>query len=105
MIRAAKGSDHAVNANLNWQFHRNINRLSGSRKLITALRSVALDLPRDYLTHIPGWIAKSNREHGAFLAAMRGRRHDEAARLMTDHVTDSGHGLIKYLESAGLELK
>jgi DNA-binding GntR family transcriptional regulator len=105
MVRAAKEENHAGVAELNWQFHRLINRISGSRKLIAALRSVSLDLPKDYLVQFPGFIARSNLEHGALLAAIRGRQHDEADQIMIEHVNQSGLGLIDYLASLGVELE
>jgi len=89
---------------LNWQLHRRINRMAGSRKLLVGLRKVSLDLPRDYLEHVPQWSSRSNTEHAAILAAMRKRHHTDANRLMQEHVVSSGRGLVEFLESQGLDL-
>jgi DNA-binding GntR family transcriptional regulator len=104
MLEAAAAGGWERMARLNWSFHRSINRLSGSRKLINAIKSMSLDLPRDYLMAMPDWSAKSNEQHGQILEAMRARRHDKAGSLMTKHVVDSGRGLIAMLESRGLDL-
>jgi DNA-binding GntR family transcriptional regulator len=104
MLEAVSVKDFTRTAKLNWSLHRAINRLSGSAKLLNAIKSLSLDLPRNYLIEIPEWGAKSNTEHGAIIAAMRTKRHAAVGSLMTDHIMDSGRGLIELLESRGLEL-
>ena len=104
MLEASDGRDQTLVADLNWDLHRTINRLSGSRKLIGALRVVSLDLPRNYLVQMPEWNERSNAEHAVVLEAMRRRQHETVNTLMVDHIVDSGKGLIAYLESQGLEL-
>ena len=98
---AAKLQDQMVD--LNWEFHRRINRLSGSRKLLVAIRKVSLDLPRDFLAQLPEWNEKSNAQHTGILAAMRHGEHDAAGTLMTQHVVDSGHGLVDHLVGFGVQ--
>ncbi|MGH3756663.1 GntR family transcriptional regulator [Actinophytocola sp.] len=105
MIAAAKSRDQSAMAGLNWSLHRQINRLSGSRKLLAAIRAVSLDVPQDFLVQVPDWSIKSNREHYQILLAMREGRHDDVERLMLEHVVASGNGLIAYLESQGLKLE
>jgi DNA-binding GntR family transcriptional regulator len=104
MVTAAAAGDLSLMVDLNWQFHRRINRLAGSRKLLVGLRKVSLDLPRDYLEHVPQWIERSNKEHAQILAALRERRHEDAASLMREHVVNSGRGLVGFLESQGVQL-
>ena len=48
---------------------------------------------------------KSIREHEAILEAMRERRHAAVRKLMSDHIVESGDGLIKFLEEQGLDLE
>lgn len=105
MLDAADQGEQKQMVALNWSFHRNINRLAGSRKLLVSLRQVSLDLPRDYLESVPSWNAQSNREHAEVLAAMRERRHTDARQLMQEHVIASGRGLVAYLEEQGLDLE
>lgn len=104
MQESLAASDHAQMARYNWLFHRYINRLSQSRKLIAALRVVSLDVPRDYLTEVPEWGRKSNREHAEIIAAMRAGDAEKANRLMTDHLSNSGAGLADFLAAKGLEI-
>jgi len=104
MLESAASNDHQLMAQLNWALHRNINRMSGSRKLLSAIRAVSLDLPRDYLMEMPEWSVRSNDEHARFLAAMAAKQHDEVGELVAAHIVESGRGLLAYLESQGLEL-
>lgn len=104
MIHAARADELSTMVELNWQLHRQVNRLAGSRKLLVSLRKVSLDLPRDFLEHVPKWSSQSNREHAEILAAMRARRHARARVRMQEHVVNSGRGLVEFLESQGLEL-
>lgn len=104
MLEAARADDRRQMVDLNWQLHRRINRMAGSRKLLVGLRKVSLDLPRDYLEHVPQWSSRSNTEHAAILAAMRERHHTDANQLMQEHVVSSGRGLVEFLESQGLDL-
>jgi DNA-binding GntR family transcriptional regulator len=103
MLDAEASGDHAAMAELNWTLHRDINRIARSRKLLVALKVVSLELPRDFLMKLPERVKRSNDDHEAILQAMRKRRHVQAGHLMTEHIVDSGRGLIDYLESEGLE--
>lgn len=104
MVKAAAASEFAEMARLNWSFHRSINKLSASRKLLSAIKAVSLDLPRDFLMELPDWCAKSNADHAGILAAMREQRHADVRELVTEHIVASGRGLITELRARGLEL-
>jgi DNA-binding GntR family transcriptional regulator len=104
MLHDASHGIYSEMASLNWNLHRAINKLAGSRKLLSALKKVSLDLPRDFLTQMPEWSDQSNREHEAVLEAMRARNHRAAGTRMREHLVNSASGLITYLETAGLEL-
>ena len=104
MMKAAASSEFSDMARLNWSFHRSINRLSESRKLLSAIKAVSLDLPRDFLMELPEWSVKSNDDHAGILAAMREQRHADVRELATEHIVASGRGLIAELQARGLEL-
>jgi DNA-binding GntR family transcriptional regulator len=100
---AAASAAHSM-ADLNWVFHRKINRMARSRKLFEALRLVSLDVPRDFLDRLPDYHAKSNDEHAQILKAMHDKLPEQAQRLMAEHVLSSGWALISYLEVQGVSL-
>lgn len=91
-------------AELNWRFHRRINQLAASPKLMAALRSLALQIPRDYLVEFPEWAGRANAEHAEILAALTQRKADEVEQLMRRHVMAAGDDLIAYLEQSGVQL-
>jgi DNA-binding GntR family transcriptional regulator len=91
-------------ADLNWVFHRKINQMSRSRKLLQALRVVSIDVPRDFLERLPEYHARSNDEHARILTAMRSKNAAKVGDLMAKHVVSSGNALIAYLEAQGVSL-
>ena len=104
MLASATAGDNAGMAELNWNFHRDINRMAHSRKLLAALKVVSLELPRDFLVKLPERARKSNEDHDRILGAMRKNDHGRVDELMAEHIVDSGRGLLDYLESEGVEL-
>ncbi|GAA2592856.1 GntR family transcriptional regulator [Dactylosporangium fulvum] len=105
MVAAAAVGNQASMAELNWTFHRSINRLARSRKLLTALKILSVDLPRNFLIEMPERAGHSNAEHEAIIEAMRHHEHKKVGSLMTDHIVGSGHGLVEHLTLQGLELQ
>jgi acyl-CoA synthetase (AMP-forming)/AMP-acid ligase II/DNA-binding GntR family transcriptional regulator len=103
MLDAAEQNRQTAMVELNWSFHRKINHLSGSRKLIVALRKVSVDLPRDFLEQVPEWNVTSNADHAQILAAMRLGKHKAAGKYMAEHVSRSGRGLVEHLSAHGVQ--
>jgi DNA-binding GntR family transcriptional regulator len=105
MVTLAKASDVASStlsmAKLNWSFHRKINRMANSRKLLAALRVVSIDMPRDFLERLPEHQPLAIEEHTQIIKAMRAKDGNRVGDLMTKHVISSGKALIDYLESQG----
>jgi acyl-CoA synthetase (AMP-forming)/AMP-acid ligase II/DNA-binding GntR family transcriptional regulator len=103
MLDAAEQMRQGAMVELNWSFHRKINHMSGSRKLIVALRKVSVDLPRDFLEQVPEWNTNSNADHARILAAMRAKKHKSAGKYMSEHVMESGRGLVEHLAAHGVQ--
>jgi acyl-CoA synthetase (AMP-forming)/AMP-acid ligase II/DNA-binding GntR family transcriptional regulator len=103
MLEAAEQNRQAAMVELNWSFHRKINHMSGSRKLIVALRKVSVALPRDFLEQVPEWTVTSNEDHARILGAMRAGKHKAAGKYMSEHVTESGRGLVEHLIAHGVQ--
>lgn len=100
----ATESDIGRLADLNYAFHRRINQLADSRKLLAALRTLALNIPRDYLVQFPEWAQRTNREHAEIVAAFEARDGERVEELMRAHVADAGRYLVRYLEDSGVDL-
>ncbi|OZM72085.1 GntR family transcriptional regulator [Amycolatopsis antarctica] len=91
-------------AELNWRFHRRINHFAASQKLVAALRSLALQIPRDYLVEFPAWAGRANDEHAGIVDAIAAGRATEAESLMREHVLAAGEYLIDFLQTSGVDL-
>jgi DNA-binding GntR family transcriptional regulator len=104
MVESSAERDHQHMAELNWTFHRRINRLSRSQKLLSAIKTTSLDLPHDFLAEMPEWGPHSNVEHGKILKAMSRRRHADVGRLMKEHIINSGNELVASLIARGTQL-
>jgi DNA-binding GntR family transcriptional regulator len=104
MLKSTVNGDNQRMAELNWQFHRRINRLARSRKLLSAIKITSVDLPRDFLAEMPEWGPQSNVEHAQILAAMGEKRHDDVGRLMKQHIVNSGVELVTSLVERGAQL-
>ncbi|OLT09029.1 hypothetical protein BJF78_06800 [Pseudonocardia sp. CNS-139] len=87
MIEAARSGRQDLMVSLNWQFHRRLNQMSGSRKLLVAIQRNSVDLPRDFLAQLPEWNEKSNAQHRAIIDALSSGDHKAAGRLMNEHVS------------------
>jgi DNA-binding GntR family transcriptional regulator len=104
MVKATAQQDHHRMAEVNWNLHRRINRLAGSRKLLSAIKATSLDLPREFLVEMPEWGTRSNAEHAEILTAMSEGRHEDVGRLMKEHIVNSGDGLVASLAARGSQL-
>ena len=104
MVEKADAGDTAAMPRLNWTFHRSNNHLVRSRKLLAVLRTVWLDVSRDYLAQAPTSGARSNKERAAILEAMRSRDAALAQRVMEEHLRESGAGLANHPVEQGLTL-
>lgn len=102
MTRANRSHDLAELGELNWRFHKQINLMARSAKLLAVVRSVSLDIPQGYLSELPGWADKSNHEHAGILEAMRAGDGERSEALVHQHVRDAGANLAAYLEDKGL---
>jgi DNA-binding GntR family transcriptional regulator len=96
-MHAAEDDVHNYAA-MNWQFHRRINQMSNSRKVIAALKVLAMAMPRDFVVEFPEWVPSSNAEHEEIVKAMLARDGLRAGNLMREHISRSGILIVDYLE-------
>jgi DNA-binding GntR family transcriptional regulator len=109
-LRALEGEIDRLSSNggsaseieeVNFQFHRIINKAADSKRLEWFLRAATRFVPRRFYEAIPGWIEETVGQHPAIMAALESQDPEEAKRLMELHVTDAGLLVISHLESAG----
>ncbi len=86
---------------LNYQFHRTINKMVDADRLIWFLRAVTSYVPRNVYEDIPGWSALAVTDHPGIIEALA-RRDTHMARELTErHVTASGEMVIEHLATLG----
>jgi DNA-binding GntR family transcriptional regulator len=102
MVASERRGDLERLTELNWQFHKRINALSGSAKLIAMLRTLSLNIPQTYLLELPDWASQTNREHAGIVAALADRDGDAAEKLVAEHVRQAGGNLAAYLAAKGV---
>ena len=87
---------------LNFQFHRTVNRVPDADRLRWFLRAATRYVPRHFYEAIPGWIDTTVGDHPGIIEALS--RHDAArARgLVSDHVAKAGDLVIGHLASRGI---
>jgi DNA-binding GntR family transcriptional regulator len=101
MIDAERQRNIDLVGELNRQFHRQLNHLARSPKLLAFLRNASVGIPRAYLIEMPEWASRANQAHAEVLAAIRERDADRVERLIRDLVTESGADLLAYLVRTG----
>jgi DNA-binding GntR family transcriptional regulator len=102
MVRATAVGDNARMAKINWQFHRRINHLSRSPKLLAVIRTHTLSIPNDQINQFPALSERVNLEHAEILAAVRRGEGALAESLMRQHVVTAGDDLLRHLEAQGI---
>jgi DNA-binding GntR family transcriptional regulator len=86
---------------LNWEFHRTINRVGGSRRLHVVLRTLARNIPRNFFGEIPRSKPTAVRAHRRILEALRARDGEAAARACRDHLREEGDLIVQSMEQEG----
>jgi DNA-binding GntR family transcriptional regulator len=74
----------------NHAFHRQINLMAGSRKVLWALGLLARYVPRAFYSSIPGWPEATTTDHAAVLQAITHRDVDAAREAMQRHIEHAG---------------
>ena len=90
MMGCSSHGDMVEASRINRIFHRKINLMAESPKLIATLRNVSMGIQGSFIAEVPDWLQRSIEEHGAILDAMREGRADDASELMFLHVQASG---------------
>lgn len=83
---------------LNHEFHRVINRASGSQRMVSMLQLLSQSLPMPYAEFPAEWLAEANRQHRDIVEAFRRRDTLAAQRAMEQHINASARHAIEVLE-------
>lgn len=86
---------------LNFEFHRMINRASGSRRLLTELKVLGSAGPHGFYEAHDDWSDTADRDHREILAALRARASTPARTVTEEHFLHGGDRAVQMLESRG----
>ncbi len=98
---AVRDGEPAPLEELNFAFHREINRAADSPKLLILLRQTLQFIPGHFYSLLPRWAKISERGHEEILEAMRRKDHEGAAAAASRHVLEAGELLITYFDDTG----
>ncbi|MFG2442734.1 GntR family transcriptional regulator [Nocardia fluminea] len=84
---------------LNFEFHRMINRASGSRRLLTELKVLGSSGPHGFYEAHDDWPETADRDHREILNALRGRDADTARTTTEEHFRHGGDRAVEMLEA------
>ncbi len=86
---------------LNWNFHREINRLAAAPKISLLVGVVVVRcVPSRLYSRIEGWPRSTAEDHQVVLDALRRGSAAKARSAMVRHITNAGELLAKHYEAA-----
>jgi DNA-binding GntR family transcriptional regulator len=94
MNECARRGDFVLASAINRRFHRAINYMANSPKLMSTLRNVSLGIQGDFIAEVPEWLARSIEEHDEIIDAMERGDGDRAGELMFLHTQGSALKII-----------
>lgn len=97
----AQGHADVISA-LNWEFHRRLNRIADSPRLVAALRPLATEIPKSIISMLPRWGTKAITAQRRLLKALREHDGEAAEAILVRYANDAGADLIALLESQGM---
>lgn len=86
---------------LNYLFHRQVNKAGSSRRLTVVLRLLSASMPTNYFEYNAAWKRQAVVEHRAILDALRSRDGEAASAATVTHFRDVGTWAVARLRTAG----
>lgn len=99
--RMEESTSTAEQEELNFRFHRTINRAGASRRLRSVLLLLGKSIPTRYFELVPGWASTAHEHHRAIVDAFRRGDPEAARRTVETHLRDSADLAVAILESRG----
>jgi len=90
LIAAAARANEALLEEKNHAFHRQINLMAGTPKMVWVLGLLARYVPRRFYSEIPGWPQATVDDHGKIVDGIRARDPALARAAMNDHIAHAG---------------
>jgi len=90
LIAAAARANEALLEEKNHAFHRQINLMAGTPKMVWVLGLLARYVPRRFYSEIPGWPQATVDDHERIVDGIRARDPALARTAMHEHITHAG---------------
>ncbi|MER7274870.1 GntR family transcriptional regulator [Dactylosporangium sp. NPDC000244] len=100
--RAAHARQVSRVEQLEFEFHRSINRLADARKLSWLLRAATRYTPSRFYAGNAEWRAAMVTDHEALLAALEARDPAAVRPVVARHFNDGAERLVKHLDGLGV---
>jgi DNA-binding GntR family transcriptional regulator len=98
LIAAARRHNHELLEEKNHDFHRQINLMADSRKIIWALSLITRYVPRQFYSSISGWPQATVEDHGRLLEGIRAKDPEVTRTAMTEHIAHAGELLAAHFD-------
>ncbi|ALO68100.1 GntR family transcriptional regulator [Arthrobacter alpinus] len=99
LIAAAARKDHALLEEKNHAFHREINLMADSRKIIWVLGITTRYVPREFYASIPGWPQATMEDHAELLLCIKSLDPDASRTAMQEHIIHAGELLATHFDA------
>lgn len=86
---------------LNFEFHRLINRVAGTRRLRSALRLFTNTMPSHFYDYATGWTEAARDAHEKIYEALAARDPDAAEAAVAEHMSWGSDIAVENLRRAG----
>jgi DNA-binding GntR family transcriptional regulator len=97
MAEAVKDGNLPKSAELNGRFHRQLNRMSHSNPIITALKRVTAFVPDDFVKEAPDYAMRGYEEHESIMTAFLAGEGEKLYRMIIHHVMSVADHLVELL--------
>ncbi len=103
MQQMRASADPAQHDELNFLFHKTINRAGGSRRLISVLRILANNMPSNFFESNTEWEFREQTfaEHEEIVTHIRLGEGKAAAEGLAEHFVHTGQQAVRHLEAVG----
>lgn len=98
LIAAAKRNNHELLEAKNHEFHRAINLMADSRKVIWVLGLITRYVPRQFYSSIQGWPRATMEDHAKILESIRAKDPKATRAAMENHIIHSGELLASHFD-------
>lgn len=93
--------DEVQQEQLNYEFHRRINRAADSIRLHSAIQTLSRTMPSGFYEYATGWSDLAAEQHRRVMRALQKRDAEAAGAAMVEHLTAGADYAVDLLQSRG----